>query len=103
MDKASLTNRNRLAIALLVVAKLFGIAGLVVGGTNRTLGAILLGLDAVLIVAAIVVAIQAMKEREVADNGDKELLRQMIREGTLQQHLRDLEAEIAKGESSDKN
>lgn len=99
MDKEAIRTRNRLALVLLVVGKLFGIAGLIVGGKNRTLGAVLLGIDALLIMVAIAISLRTMKERATEDAGQKELLRQMIKEGTLKQHLRDLEAEMANEET----
>jgi hypothetical protein len=96
----SVRTRNRLALALLIVGKLFGIAGLAIAGSHRTAGGLLLALDGLLIVSAIVVSLRTMKRHAVQDEGDKELLRKMIREGTLQQHLRDLEAEGASDASA---
>lgn len=86
-------NRNHLALAILVVGKLFGIAGLVVGSSSRVLGGTFLGLDGVFIVAAVVMCLRTMKAREKEDDGHKQVLRQMVREGTLKQYLRDLETE----------
>jgi hypothetical protein len=87
--------RNHTALAMLVVGKLFGIGGLVVGSKSRVLGGTLLALDGVLIVAAILVAIATMKARTQEDDQHKAMLRQMKNEGTLKQYLRDLEAEEA--------
>jgi uncharacterized membrane protein required for colicin V production len=92
--------RNHLALGLLIVGKLFGIGGLVVGSTSRVLGGGLLGLDGILIVAAVVVCLRSMKTREREDDAQKAVLRQMVQEGTLKQYLRDLEAE-KNAESSD--
>ncbi len=85
--------RNYTAMGLLVVGKLFGIAGLVVASRSRLLGGTLLGLDGVLITAAVIVALAAMKTHARDDDEQKALLRRMMREGTLKQALRDLEAE----------
>lgn len=92
--------RNYTALGLLIVGKLFGIAGLVVGGTSRVLGGGLLALDGILITAAVIVAIRTMRARAQEDEGHKAILRQMMKEGTLEQHLRDLEAEKAAAEKS---
>jgi uncharacterized membrane protein required for colicin V production len=93
--------RNHIALAVLIVGKVFGIAGLVVGSTSRLLGGALLGLDGVLIVAAVVLCLHTMKARSRQDDGHKDVLRQMMREGTLKQYLRDLEAEKKNGKSAD--
>ena len=86
-------SRNYLALGLLVVGKLLGIGGLVVGSSSRVLGGTLLALDGILIVAAVVVCLRTMQARAKEDDGQKELLRQMMKEGTLKQYLRDLEDE----------
>ncbi|HVH40978.1 MAG TPA: hypothetical protein VM925_01505 [Labilithrix sp.] len=93
MAAQTFRSRNRLALALLVVGKLLGIAGLVVGSAHRFAGGLLLGFDGLLIVVAVGVSLRTMKAREAEDSGHKELLRQMMNEGTLKQYLRDLEAE----------
>jgi|GEM_PF-3281094 len=86
-------SRNYLALGLLVVGKLLGIGGLVVGSSSRVLGGTLLTLDGILIVAAVVVCVATMRARAKEDDGQKEVLRQMMKEGTLKQYLRDLEEE----------
>ncbi len=89
----TLRSRNYLALGLLIVGKLLGIGGLVVGSSSRILGGTLLALDGILIVGAVVVCLGTMRARTKQDAGQKELLRQMMKEGTLKQHLRDLEEE----------
>ena len=97
-----LRSRNHFALALLVVGKLFGIGGLVVGSSHRLAGGTLLGIDALFIVVAIVFCLRTMKAREAEDAGHKDLLRQMMKEGTLKQYLRDLEAEKASSDGAPK-
>lgn len=86
-------SRNYLALGLLIVGKLLGIGGLVVGSSSRVLGGTLLTLDGILIVAAVAVCVATMRARAKEDDGQKEVLRQMMKEGTLKQYLRDLEEE----------
>ncbi|MDB4941164.1 MAG: hypothetical protein JWP97_698 [Labilithrix sp.] len=85
--------KNRLAIVLLVTAKVVGLAGIILGVTRyRVLGGILLGLDAVVILAAIVLAIRNMKRASIVESDDKATLRRMVEEGTLDQYLSDIRA-----------
>ena len=92
--------RNYTALGMLVLGKLFGIAGLVVGSSSRVLGGALLGLDGLLITAAVIVALATMKAHARDDDQHKAMLRQMMREGTLKQALRDLEHEDAAAKTS---
>lgn len=96
--------RNRTALALLVLGKIFGVAGLVFGMTeHRTIGGLLLGMDGLFLTVAVVLSVQTMKLRTREDGSHKQVLAQMLREGTLSQHLRDLKAEghAAPGEPGD--
>jgi len=86
-------SRNYLALGMLVLGKVLGIAGLAVGSSSRILGGSLLTLDGLFIVAAVVVCLRTMKKRAEEDAGQKAVLRQMMKEGTLKQYLRDLEDE----------
>lgn len=90
MLSESLRNKNHLAIALLVFGKLLGIAGLVAGAAHRVAGGTLLLLDGLFLLAAVVLCVGAMNGREKEDRENKKVLAQMVREGTLQQYLRDL-------------
>lgn len=92
--------RNRLAIGLLIGGKVVGLIGLAIGSAHRVAGAVLLGIAAVLVVSAIVVSLRTMKARETEDSSDKERLREMMKDGTLQEHLRELEAELASDRKS---
>lgn len=84
---------SHVAFAMLVAAKIFGIAGLILGVTRyRFLGGMLLGLDGVMIVVAIVLGLRAMRSVAVEEETHKKLLARMIQEGTLHQYLRDLGA-----------
>ncbi|HVJ88369.1 MAG TPA: hypothetical protein VM580_01110 [Labilithrix sp.] len=86
-------SRNQVALVFLVVAKLLGIGGLVVGSSHRQLGGMFLGLDALFIVIAVGLCVKTMKARETEASGHKQLLKQMMQEGTLHQYLRDLQFE----------
>ena len=87
--------RNFAAIALLVMGKLLGIVGLAVGAGSRVLGGTLLVLAGLFIVGVVVLCVGSMKERVKEENGQKQALRQMMKEGTLKQFMRDIEAEKA--------
>jgi hypothetical protein len=85
--------RNPTALALLIAGKMIGIGGLIVGSEARVLGGILLGIDGVCIVAAIAVSMRTWSERSREELSQKDVLRQLVKEGTLQQFLRDIEEE----------
>lgn len=88
--------RNQLAIAMLVFAKVFGIAGLILGATSyRFLGGALLVIDGVLLAFAAYLGIRNMNAEKVDEKDHKSVLEQMMREGTLDQYLRDIRAEAA--------
>jgi hypothetical protein len=95
-------SRNKVALALLVLGKIFGVAGLAVGAVHRFAGGLLLGLDGVFIVAAVVVCVGTMKAREREDLGRKAILAEMMRDGTLDEYLREVRAEARKGELDDR-
>jgi hypothetical protein len=77
---------------MLLFAKIFGIVGLVLGLTSyRPLGAVLLVLDGVLLGAAVALALRTMRSEVVEEKTQKQLLAQMVREGTLEQYLRDIQ------------
>jgi hypothetical protein len=83
--------RIQLAIAMLVAAKVFGIAGLILGATQyRLVGGALLAFDGLLLAAAFVLGLRIVKTHVVEEKDDKRLLQKMIEEGTLDQYLRDL-------------
>lgn len=93
---------QRLAIASLVVAKILGIVGLILGFVgHRSVGVALLIADGVLLLVAVVLALVAArlertgaKTSAVAKDGeveDKEALARMARDGTLAKYLSDLE------------
>lgn len=86
--------RHRIALGLLVFAKVLGILALVIGSSYRVLGGVLLGFDALLIVTAVVLCLRIMKRRAREESEQKAMLRQMMREGTLKQYLRELESEV---------
>lgn len=87
--------RNHVALGLLILAKAFGMAGLVLGSTHRFAGGSLLALDGVLLVAAVVIALRTARAQHRADAAGKEVLARMMREGTLDQYLRELREEAA--------
>jgi hypothetical protein len=80
---------------MLVAAKIFGLVGLVLGLTSyRPLGAVLLALDGVLIAATVFVTVRTMREEVEQEQTQKQVLAQMVREGTLRQYLREVEASM---------
>ncbi len=83
--------RNGIALAMLLFGKMAGIAGLVVGVTDyRVVGAMLLALDGALLSGAVVMALQNMRAQRAEELDQKQVLEKMVREGTLDQFLRDL-------------
>lgn len=95
MTPSAHRSRNRLAFGLLLAGKVIGLIGLAVSMYHRAFGAALLVLAGVLVVSAIVVALRTMRARDAEDASDKARLREMMKDGTLQEHLRELEAELA--------
>ena len=92
---------SSLAIFLLVFGKVCGIVGLVVASWNRTLGGILLVIDAVFIVAAIIIALRNSQKLVKEANADKEVVARLVREGALKQYLREIEDEKTKEAKDD--
>jgi hypothetical protein len=71
----------------------FGIAGLIVGATSyRAVGGALLVFDAVLLVIAAYLGLRNMRDEKLEEKDQKSVLERMMREGTLDQYLRDLRA-----------
>jgi hypothetical protein len=85
--------RNLVALALLVLAKVLGIAGLIVGASHRAAGTILLALDGVLIVAAVAICLATFRARAKAEVAEKQILAKMMQDGTLDQYLAELRAD----------
>jgi hypothetical protein len=56
-----LRSRNGLALALLVLGKIFGLLGVLIGPISRTLGAFFLLIAGILVISAIVVCVDAMR------------------------------------------
>lgn len=96
MDDSTSKSRNQLAFAMLILGKLFGIAGLILGATSHRIAAgTLLVVDGLMLSAAAVISIRNMKAKAVEEKSHKAILEQMMREGTLRQYLRDIrEAQI---------
>jgi hypothetical protein len=88
---------------MLVAAKVFGVAGLVLGATShRLLGGALLVFDGLLLVVAAGLVIRTMGADKVEEKEQKQVLEQMMREGTLDQYLRDLRATPSKASGADR-
>lgn len=101
MTDANARTRNLIALALLILGKVLGIVGLIVGTMNRLGGGILLGLDGAFLVAAVVIALGTMRRQNREETTQKELLARMMREGTLDQFVREVrEAERARKKAS---
>ncbi len=85
---------------MLVAAKIFGLGGLLLGLTSyRPLGAVLLAIDGVLLAATVVLTVRRMRGEVEEEQTQKQVLAQMMREGTLRQYLREVEASM-RGERS---
>jgi hypothetical protein len=93
-------SRNQVAMPMLVFAKVFGIAGLILGATSyRFLGGTMLVFDGVLLAFAVYLGIRNVKEEKVDEEDHKKVLERMMREGTLDQYLRDLRAAAGPNQS----
>ncbi|AKU94791.1 hypothetical protein AKJ09_01455 [Labilithrix luteola] len=83
--------RNQLAFAMLIVGKLFGIGGLILGATSHRIAAgTLLVVDGLMLTVAAVLTMTNMKKTAVEEKSQKAVLEQMMREGTLKQYIRDI-------------
>lgn len=79
--------RNRVALTMLVLAKIVGVLGLVV--PNRSLGAALLILDGLLLAGAVALCILNGRKLVQAEDAQRDMLAQMVREGTLDLFVRE--------------
>jgi hypothetical protein len=93
MPEEVVRTRNHLALGLLLFGKALGIVGLVLGMSHRFAGGLLLTLDGFLIVGSIALCVGTSRLQDKVDRGHKAALAEMLREGTLDQLLRDLRAE----------
>lgn len=87
------TQQNTLAFVLVLLSKVFGIVGLIVGAIHRVAGGTLLLLDGLFIVASVVICIRLGRKQAKAAADDRMIVARLVREGTLKQYLRDVEAE----------
>jgi hypothetical protein len=86
---------NSVAFVMLLSAKIFGITGFALGFTGyRPLGGALLVFDGLLLAAAVTLALRTMRSEAREEKTHKEILKQMVREGTLQQYLRDIQTSV---------
>lgn len=99
----SFLTRNYTALALLILGKIIGILGLVAGWMgHRAIGGGMLGLYGLCVVATIVLCLTTMRRRNRHDDAHKQALAEMLREGTLDAHLREVkQAERAREEARD--
>jgi hypothetical protein len=82
---------SAVAIPVLISAKVFGVVGLVLGFTSyRPVGGVLLALDGVLLGVTVALSVRAMRSAAIEEKTHKQILEQMVREGTLRQYLRDI-------------
>lgn len=93
MPESNEKNQNTLALVLVLLSKAVGIGGLVVGFFNRTGGGALLVLDGFLIAAAVTICLRVGRQQSKAADGDREIVARLVREGTLKQYIKDVEAE----------
>jgi hypothetical protein len=98
---SSVRLRHQLAFGFLILGKALGIGGLVLAFAGHPFGGgVMLALDGAFIVTAIVIALRVMSERAKEEAGHKQVLAQMVREGTLKQYLRDLQTEDTGSDAS---
>lgn len=89
---------NSLALFLLIFGKALGIAGIMLGFMNRTLGGALLACDAACLVAALVIVLRNSRQEAKEANADKEVLKRLVREGALKQYLAEISEETPAAE-----
>jgi len=87
------SSQRSLALFFVLLSKVLGIGGLVLGAYHRAGGATLLALDGLFIVLGIALCIRIGREQAKAEEEDKQILARLVREGTLKQYLRDVEVE----------
>ena len=98
MTAESETQQNTLAFVLVLLSKVFGIVGLIVGAFHRVAGGTLLLLDGLFIIASVVLCVRLGKKQAKAAEDDRKVVARLVREGTLKQYLRDVEAEARAAE-----
>lgn len=82
---------NTIAIGSLVLAKVFGLFGVVIAyAGNQKLGGFLLLLDGLMIFSAIVFALIMSKQLEKKEETEQDLLRKLMDNGTLKYHLKEI-------------
>lgn len=89
--------RNRIALTTLVVGKLLGILGIILAFTaHRTLGGVLLALAFTCVAVTIGMSLGTFRKRRDDELSEAAVLEKMVREGTLKDHLRDVEQKLRK-------
>lgn len=83
--------RIKVAFVGLVLGPVCGLVGLGLGPVNRILGSSFLILNALLLLAAFILACMNMGTFRQEELDDKEVLRRLIQNDTLKQYLKDLE------------
>jgi hypothetical protein len=87
--------RNKLAILSLLLGKVAGIAGIVLAfSPYRTVGGALLVLAFVLVSTAVGLTLTSFRKRKLEEDSSVAILEKMVRDGTLKQHLRDVEEKL---------
>lgn len=97
-------SQNRLAVGLIVAAKVFGVLGIILAWAGvRTLGAIFLLIDGLLLLAAVIVTVMAKKEQVVTASVEeqKAILEAMVKDGTIDRYLREIRERDAKADEAD--
>ena len=93
MPAESETQHNTLAFVLVLLSKVFGIVGLLVGAIHRVAGGTLLLVDGLFIISSVIICVRLGKKQAKAADDDRQIVARLVREGTLKQYLRDVEAE----------
>jgi len=89
--------RNRIALVMLLVGKVLGILGVILAFTaHRTIGGVLLALAFTCVAITIGMSLGTFRKRHDDELSEAAVLEKMVREGTLKDHLRDVEQKLRK-------
>lgn len=87
--------RNRSALISLLIGKLLGIAGVILTfSAYRTVGGALIFLAFVFVGGAVYMTMGSFRRQKQAELSDAAVIERMVREGTLKDHLRDVEQKL---------
>ncbi len=94
-ETAELKRRNRIALLALLGGKVCGIVGVILAfSAYRPVGGALIFLAFVFVGASIYMTMGSFRKQKRAEMSDAAVLEKMVREGTLKDHLRDVEQKL---------